>query len=76
MVPFGSVGLVPAGWAPVEAGDVGLVVPVVVVAVVHEVVAVEAVVLAVSVAGGGFADSSFPYGKSLVSGLEGVSVEC
>ena len=75
MVPFGSVGLVSAGWAPVEAGDVELVVPVVVVAVVHEVV-VGVVVWDVLVVGEALADSSFLYGESLVSGLEVVSEGC
>ena len=75
MDPFGSVGFVPAGLVPVEVGDVVLAVPVVVVAVVHEVV-VGVVVWDVLVVGEALADSSFLYGESLVSGLEGVSVEC
>ena len=68
--------MVPAGWAPVEAGDVGLVVPVVAVAGVHEVVAVEVVVWDVPVVGEVLADSSSLYGKNLVSGLEVVSEGC
>ena len=75
-MPVGLVGLAPVDLVPAEVGAVGPVVPAVVVVAAHEVVVEEAVVLAVLVAGVVFADNSFPYGKSLLSGLEGVSVEC
>ena len=75
MVPFGSVGLVPAGLVPVEVGAVGLAVPAVAVAVVHGVV-VGLVVWDVLVVGEALADSSFLYGESLVSGQEVVSEGC
>ena len=75
-MPVGLVGLAPVGLVPAEVGAVGPVVPAVVVVVAHEVVVEEAVVLTVLVVGVVFADNSFPYGKSLLFGLEGVSVEC